>query len=104
MTAPRHDWTRAEVLELHDQPLADLLFRAQETLRAHFDANEIQRSQLLSIKTGGCAENCGYCSQSAHHATGLKATKLMAADDVIAAARAAREGSSIVCHRATRPR
>ncbi|MGL1273926.1 biotin synthase BioB, partial [Vibrio parahaemolyticus] len=62
--------------------------------RATFDPSEIQLSQLLSVKTGGCAENCGYCSQSAHFKTGLKAEKLMAAEDVVAKAKAARDGGA----------
>lgn len=85
-STPRHDWTRAEVEALFAQPLSDLIVQAQAALRAHHDPHAVQRSRLLNIKTGGCAENCGYCSQSAHVATGLKATKLMAPADVIAAA------------------
>ena len=94
MSLPRHNWTREEVLALHVLPLSDLIFRAQETLRAHFDPNAVQRSQLLSIKTGGCAENCGYCSQSAHHNSGLKATKLMDVDAVLSAAGEAKAGGA----------
>ncbi|MBE7218323.1 MAG: biotin synthase BioB [Caulobacteraceae bacterium] len=82
----RHDWTRAEVEALFDLPFTELLFRAAAVHRAHFDPAEVQLSQLLSIKTGGCAENCGYCSQSASFDTGLKATKLMAPETVLAAA------------------
>lgn len=91
---PRHDWTRPEVLALFDLPFPELVFRAAQTHRAVFDPAEIQLSQLLSIKTGGCAENCGYCSQSAHFETGLKATKLMETEEVLAAARAARDGGA----------
>src|SRR5262245_24806056 len=90
----RHDWTRAEILDLSARPFADLIVDAQAALRAHFEPNAVQRSQLLSIKTGGCAENCGYCSQSAHFDTGLKAGKLMAAEAVIEAARAAKAGGA----------
>lgn len=90
----RHDWTRAEVLALSSRPFADLIFEAQSVLRSGFEPNAVQRSQLLSIKTGGCAENCGYCSQSAHFDTGLKAGKLMAADAVIEAAHAAKDGGA----------
>jgi biotin synthase len=95
-TAPdiRHDWTRDEILAVASRPFADLIFDAQAALRAHFEPNTVQRSQLLSIKTGGCAENCGYCSQSAHFDTGLKAGKLMAADAVIEAAQAAKAGGA----------
>ena len=80
----RHDWTRAEVDALFDLPLPTLVFQAMNIHRAVFDAEEVQLSQLLSIKTGGCAEDCGYCSQSSHFDTGLKASKLMEADAVIA--------------------
>ncbi len=90
----RHDWTREEALAIHDMPLMDLLFRAQTVHRRHFDANRIQMSRLLSIKTGGCAEDCGYCSQSAHHASGLKASKLMEVERVLAEARKAKEGGA----------
>jgi biotin synthase len=94
MTITRHDWTRAEVLALHDKPLVDLVYEAQTVLREHFDPNVVQRSQLLSIKTGGCAESCGYCSQSSHFDTGLKASKLMAVEAVAAAAAQAKEGGA----------
>ena len=87
---PRHDWTTAEMAALYDLPFMDLVYRAASVHRLHFDPSEIQLSQLLSIKTGGCAENCGYCSQSAHFDTGLKASKLMAVEDVLDAARAAK--------------
>jgi biotin synthase len=90
----RHDWTEAEAQALHDSPFNDLLFRAQSVHRLYFDPNTVQKSQLLSIKTGGCPEDCGYCSQSAHHATGLTASKLMEVENVIAQARAAREGGA----------
>jgi biotin synthase len=88
--AVRHDWTREEALALYDLPFMDLLFRAQSVHRATFDPNKVQMSRLLSIKTGGCAEDCGYCSQSAHHNTGLKASKLMEVERVIAEAQKAK--------------
>ena len=91
---PRHDWTLAEVEALYDLPFPELLFRAASVHRAHFDPAEIQLSQLLSIKTGGCAEDCGYCSQSAHFDTGLKATRLMEVEAVVAAAAAAKAGGA----------
>lgn len=91
---PRHDWTRAEAEALFDMPFSDLIHLAQQIHRRHFDANEVQMSQLLSIKTGGCPEDCGYCSQSSHHETGLKASKLMDTRDVVAAARAAKDGGA----------
>ncbi len=94
----RHDWSREEAQALYDAPFNDLLFRAQCVHRRHFDANAIQRSRLLSIKTGGCAEDCGYCSQSAHHASGLKASKLMQVEKVLTEARKAKEqGATRYC-------
>ena len=90
----RHDWTREEAQALYDLPFNDLLLKAHLTHRAMFDANTIQRSQLLSIKTGGCPEDCGYCSQSAHHKTGLKASKLVEVERVLTEARKAREAGS----------
>jgi biotin synthase len=90
----RTDWTRAEITALFDLPFNDLLWQAQQVHRAHHDANAVQLSTLLSIKTGGCAENCGYCSQSASHDTGLKAEKLMGVDEVLEAARAAKAAGS----------
>jgi biotin synthase len=91
-------WTRDQVLALYDLPFNDLLFRAHDTHRQHFDANEVQLSTLLSIKTGGCPEDCGYCPQSAHHDVGLPASKLMAVDEVLAAAQAARDqGATRFC-------
>jgi biotin synthase len=94
----RHDWTRAEALALYDLPFMDLVFRAQTVHRASFDPNKVQMSRLLSIKTGGCAEDCGYCSQSAHHKTGLKASKLMEVERVIAEAQKAKaQGATRYC-------
>lgn len=89
-SALRHDWTRAEALALYELPFMELLFRAQTVHRASFDPNKVQMSRLLSIKTGGCAEDCGYCSQSAHHKTGLKASKLMEVERVLSEARKAK--------------
>ncbi len=94
----RHDWSEEEVLSLFALPFNDLLFAAQQAHRAHFDANAVQLSTLLSIKTGGCPEDCKYCPQSAHYATGVKAEKLMDVAAVIAAAQAAKEaGASRYC-------
>jgi biotin synthase len=90
----RTDWSRAEIAALFDLPFNDLLWQAQTVHRRRFDANAVQRSTLLSIKTGGCAENCGYCSQSAAFDTGLKASKLSAVEEVLEAARAARDSGS----------
>lgn len=92
--AIRHDWTSAEALALYELPLMDLLFRAQSVHRTSFDPNKVQMSRLLSIKTGGCAEDCGYCSQSAHHKTGLKASKLMEVERVISEAKKAKEAGA----------
>ena len=92
--ALRHNWTRAEAQAIYDAPFMDLLFRAQTVHRATFDANKIQMSRLLSIKTGGCAEDCGYCSQSAHHESGLKASKLMEVERVLGEARKAKESGA----------
>lgn len=83
-------WTKADIAALFDAPLADLILKAQAALRAHFKANTVQLSQLLSVKTGGCPEDCGYCAQSASFDTGLKASKLMAVDAVLAAAETAK--------------
>ena len=88
----------SEVLALYDLPLMDLLFRAQQVHRAHFNANDIQRSTLLSVKTGGCSEDCSYCSQSARYDTELGRERLMPVDEVVAAARQAKEkGASRFC-------
>ncbi|OUM00233.1 biotin synthase BioB [Variovorax sp. JS1663] len=92
------DWRVERVAALFELPFNDLLFRAQQVHRAHFDANTVQLSTLLSIKTGGCEEDCGYCPQSAHHDAGVKAEKLMALDEVLAAAQAAKDnGASRFC-------
>src|SRR6201996_632419 len=91
---PRHDWTLAEVEALFALPFSELVFQAATVHRRWFDPSEVQRSRLLSVKTGGCAENCGYCSQSAHFDTGLAASKLMPIDQVMAEARAARDGGA----------
>jgi biotin synthase len=87
----RHDWTRAEIAALIALPFAELIFRAQTIHRAHFNPQEVQISTLLSIKTGGCPEDCAYCPQSAGFETGVDASKLMAVDAVLAEARAAKE-------------
>jgi biotin synthase len=95
---PRHDWTREEIAALFELPFPELVFRAGQVHRAWFDPAEIQLSQLLSIKTGGCAENCGYCSQSASFDTGLTASKLLEVEAVIAdAARAKAAGAQRFC-------
>ena len=83
-------WKVEQIEALLNLPFAELMWQAQQVHRQHFNANEVDFSSLLSVKTGGCPENCGYCSQSAHHDTGLKASKLMEADQVRQAARAAK--------------
>ena len=86
----RHDWSRAEVQALFDMPFNDLLFQAQTAHRQHFDPNAVQISTLLSIKTGGCPEDCKYCPQSVHHDTELEPERLMDVDEVVEAARRAK--------------
>ena len=94
----RTDWTREEIAALFDLPFTELVFRAQTVHRQHHAPNEVQLSTLLSIKTGGCPEDCGYCSQSVSAETGLKATKLMDVRQVLqAAAQAKDHGSSRFC-------
>lgn len=94
----RHDWTREEVKAIYDLPLPDLMFKAQTVHRMSFDPTEVQISTLLSIKTGGCPEDCGYCPQSAHHETGLSASKLMEVEKVLSEARAAKaSGATRFC-------
>ncbi len=90
----RHDWTDAEAAALFALPFNDLLFRAQTVHRASFDANRVEIATLLSIKTGGCPEDCAYCPQSARHDTGVAASPLMALDDVLQAARTAKEAGA----------
>ena len=92
--APRHDWTLAEIEALYALPFTELVFRAAAVHRAWFDPTEVQISQLLSVKTGGCAENCGYCSQSQHFETGVPASKLMEVQAVIAEAAKAKAGGA----------
>lgn len=90
----RPAWTRAQAEALYRAPFNDLLFEAHRVHRAHFDPNAIQMSQLISIKTGGCAEDCGYCSQSARAKSNVKAAKLMEVEAVIAEARKARDAGA----------
>jgi biotin synthase len=96
--AVRHDWTRAEIRDLFALPFPELMFQAQTAHRANFDPTEVQVSTLLSIKTGGCPEDCAYCPQSAKYDTGVKAEKLMSLDKVLAEAQAAKDaGASRFC-------
>ena len=95
---PRHDWTLDEIEALLDLPFNDLLFRAQGLHRRYFDPNEVQVSTLLSIKTGACPEDCGYCSQSARHDTGLERERLLPLEEVVVAAEAAKaQGATRFC-------
>ena len=96
--APAHRWSVEEVLALYDLPLMDLIWRAQGVHRENFDPNAIQRSTLLSVKTGGCSEDCSYCSQSARYDTDTERERLMPLDEVVAAARTAKaKGASRFC-------
>ena len=91
---PRNDWTREEVRALFALPFPELIFRAAQVHRDNFDPSEVQISTLLSIKTGGCPEDCAYCPQSAKFETGVKAEKLMDLEAVLAEARAAKAGGA----------
>src|SRR5215470_12260297 len=94
----RHDWSRPEIRALFELPFPELMFRAQSLHRASFDPTEVQISTLLSIKTGGCPEDCAYCPQSVHYETDVKAEKLMSLDAVLTEARVARDaGASRFC-------
>ncbi|MEC7629050.1 MAG: biotin synthase BioB [Pseudomonadota bacterium] len=90
----RHDWTAEEVQALFDLPFNDLIFKAQTIHREFFNPNEVQMCQLLSIKTGGCPEDCGYCSQSAFAEANIGASKLMEVEEVLNEARKAKEGGA----------
>jgi biotin synthase len=95
---PRSDWTREEIAALFALAFPELMFRAASVHRAHFDPAQVQVSTLLSIKTGGCPEDCGYCSQSSKYETGVKASKLMEVEAALAEARAAKAaGASRFC-------
>ncbi|HWU27039.1 MAG TPA: biotin synthase BioB [Rhizomicrobium sp.] len=94
----RHDWTRDELRDLFAQPFGELVYRAQSVHRLYFDPNAVQLSTLLSIKTGGCPEDCAYCPQSAHYETGVAASKLMDIEAVVADATAAKaQGATRFC-------
>ncbi len=97
-TPVRHDWTVAEIEGLFELPFNDLLFRAQTLHREFFDPNTVQVSTLMSIKTGSCPEDCAYCPQSAHHDTGLEKEKLLAIENILKEAQAAKDnGASRFC-------
>lgn len=98
MNTIRHDWKREEILQLFNKPMNDLLFEAQRIHRQHFDPNEVQVSSLLSIKTGACPEDCGYCPQSSHHHTEIERERLLPLDEVLENARAAKaSGATRFC-------
>ncbi|MDE2600124.1 MAG: biotin synthase BioB [Rhodocyclaceae bacterium] len=95
---PSSQWTRQAIEELFALPFNDLMFRAQQVHREHFSANQVQRSTLLSIKTGGCSEDCGYCSQAARNDTGLEKEALLEIQEVLKAAQEAKDkGASRFC-------
>jgi len=98
MGEARHDWTWEELRRVHDLPFPDLIFRAQEVHRRHHDSRKVQLCELLSIKTGGCPEDCAYCPQSAHYETPVSAEPLVSVDEALEAARAARaRGATRFC-------
>jgi len=90
----RHDWTRAQVREILDRPFHDLLAEAHSAHRSRFDRNEIEGAVLLSIKTGGCSEDCAYCPQSARHETDVSLQRLLGTDEIVAAARDAKSAGA----------
>jgi biotin synthase len=94
LSTPRHDWAREEIREVYNQPFPDLLFQAQMIHRHNFSALKIQRSTLLSIKTGGCPENCKYCPQSAHYDTGVDKHKVLSKEVVVSEAQKAKQSGS----------
>lgn len=98
MSAVRHDWTRAEIREIYDSPLLDLVFRAAQVHREHHDGREVQVCKLISIKTGACPEDCSYCSQSSRYQTDVTPQPLMPREEVLEIARRAKEtGVTRVC-------
>src|SRR3984893_5927675 len=98
MASMRTDWSPEEVSVIYCQPILDLLLQAQRTHRDFHPANEVQMCRLLSIKTGGCPEDCSYCPQSAHYPTGVERQRLMHKDEVLVAARKAKaEGATRFC-------
>ena len=92
--ALRHDWTAEDALALFNLPFADLIHRAQTLHRRYFDANTVQMASLLSVKTGGCPEDCAYCPQAAQYDTGVDASKLMDVDTVLAEAKRAKDAGA----------
>lgn len=90
----RHDWTLPEIRSIHDAPLLELLYRAQTAHRQHFGDNKVQLCSLLSVKTGGCPEDCAYCPQAARYQTGVAAEPLLTTSEVLDSAREAREAGA----------
>ncbi len=98
MSKPQHNWTKKDILEIHNKPLMELLYKSATIHRLHHDPNTVQVSTLLSIKTGGCPEDCGYCPQAARYHTNIKGNSLMSVQQVKAQAlRAKASGSSRIC-------
>lgn len=98
MSITKHDWTKDEIIAIYNKPIMDLLFEAASVHRKHHDPNVVQVSTLLSIKTGGCSEDCGYCPQAARYHTGIETNDLMPLNEVKEKALKAKEsGSSRVC-------
>ena len=93
-TGVRHDWKKDEIKQLFNMPFMDLLYQAHSIHRQHFDANAVQISTLLNIKTGACPEDCAYCSQSGHHNTGLEKEKLLQTQQIVAAAKKAKQAGA----------
>src|SRR2546421_3688777 len=97
-TPTRHDWSLDEIAAIHELPLPDLVFRAQTVHRAHHDPLQIQACALLSVKTGGCAEDCAYCPQSSRYATGVGRGALLSVEETLdAAAQARDQGATRFC-------
>jgi len=94
MKATKHNWTKQEILDIYNTPLLELVYRSATVHREHHDPRKVQVSSLLSIKTGGCPEDCGYCPQAARYHTGLKAHKLMPVEQVVDAAKKAKAGGA----------
>ncbi len=98
MSEIRNDWTRQEVAAIYWRPLIDLIYQGATVHRKHHDATKIQTCSLLSVKTGGCSEDCKYCSQSSRYQTGVEAERIAPLEDVVRAARAAKaKGASRFC-------
>jgi biotin synthase len=94
MAEIRNDWTRAEIAEIYNRPLMDLVYQAAGVHRQWHDHRKVQIASLLSVKTGGCSEDCGYCPQAARYHTGVKAHKLLSVDEVVTSATKARDGGA----------